>query len=52
MTGKDGVERNIPEFVLVVSYWFWKGESNRVKMTLRLAAGESAAVGDVPSDWD
>ena len=52
VTGKDGVERNIPEFVLVVSYWFWKGESNRVKMTLRLAAGESAAVGDVPSDWD
>ena len=40
------------KLVLVVSYWFGKGESNRVEMTLRLAAGESAAVGDVPSDWD
>jgi len=44
-----GIFQNL---VLVVSYWFWKGESNRVEMTLRLAAGESAAVGDVPSDWD
>lgn len=44
-----GIFQNL---VLVVSYWFWKGESNRVKMTLRLTAGESAVVGDVPSDWD
>ena len=44
--------RIFQNLALVVSYRFWKGESNGVKMTLRLIAGESAAVGDVPSDWD
>lgn len=37
---------------MVVSYGFWKGESNRVKMTLRLTAGETTDIGDVLSDWD